>query len=59
MNDDGSPATTGQSSMPAGWASQITGTFGDDDTIDFEIRTWRGDNYPWRHVAGDHRERND
>ncbi len=35
VNNSGTPASLGQSTMPAGWASQISGTFGNNDTIDF------------------------
>jgi hypothetical protein len=37
VNNGGAPTALGQSSMPAGWASQISGTFGSSDTIDFAI----------------------
>src|SRR5262249_43948350 len=36
-NSGGDPSSLGQSSMPAGWASQISGIFGNDNTIDFKI----------------------
>ena len=32
----GVPASLGQANMPAGWASQISGTFGTSDTIQFD-----------------------
>jgi hypothetical protein len=35
VNNGGNVASLGQSSMPGGWASQISGTFGANDTIDF------------------------
>jgi hypothetical protein len=41
VNNGGDPTALGQTSMPAGWASQIdtTNPFGTNDTIDF--------NMPW------------
>jgi hypothetical protein len=33
VNSGGTPGALGQSSMPAAWAAQITGTFGSNDTI--------------------------
>jgi predicted outer membrane repeat protein len=35
VNNGGNPTSLGQSSLPAGWASQITGAFGSNDTIQF------------------------
>ena len=35
VNNGGKPASLGQSGMPVGWASQISGKFGDHDTIEF------------------------
>ncbi len=37
VNNGGNPSSLGQSSMPSGWASQIAGTFGSNDTIDFAV----------------------
>lgn len=36
VNNVGDPAALGQASMPGGWSSQITGSFGDNDTIQFD-----------------------
>ena len=36
VNNAGNPASLGQPDMPAGWASQISGTFGVNDTIQFD-----------------------
>src|SRR5207302_1680270 len=36
VDNSGIPAALGQSSMPAGWASQIAGPFGGNDTIQFD-----------------------
>jgi Bacterial Ig-like domain (group 3)/RTX calcium-binding nonapeptide repeat (4 copies)/NHL repeat len=36
VNSSGNQASLGQSSMPAGWASQISGSFGSNDTIQFD-----------------------
>ncbi len=36
VNQAGNPSSLGQSNLPAGWASQITGTFGTNDTILFD-----------------------
>jgi uncharacterized repeat protein (TIGR01451 family) len=36
VNNAGSPGSLGQASMPSGWASQIAGNFGSNDTIQFE-----------------------
>ncbi len=36
VNHGGNPASLNQSSMPAGWASQISGVFGSNDTIQFD-----------------------
>lgn len=36
VNNAGDPTSLGQSSMPAAWASQISGVFGDNDAIQFE-----------------------
>ena len=35
VNNGGNPGSLGQSSMPPGWAAQITGSFGGDATIEF------------------------
>jgi hypothetical protein len=35
VNNGGQLASLGQTVMPGGWASQISGTFGDHDTINF------------------------
>jgi predicted outer membrane repeat protein len=35
VNNGGNPTSLGQSSLPAGWASQIAGPFGTNDTIQF------------------------
>ena len=35
VNNGGNPTSLGQPSLPAGWSSQITGTFGTNDTITF------------------------
>jgi hypothetical protein len=35
VNNAGSASALGQSTMPAGWMSQISGTFGQSDTIQF------------------------
>jgi len=37
VNNGGDPTSLGQPSMPMGWANQISGTFGSNDTIDFAI----------------------
>jgi hypothetical protein len=37
VNNGGNPASLGQVSMPSGWASQISGVFGNNDIIDFNI----------------------
>ena len=36
VNNAGNSNSLGQSSMPSGWASQIAGTFGSSDTIQFD-----------------------
>src|SRR5438876_11797734 len=36
VDNGGNPASLGQSSMPSGWASQISGPFGSNDAIGFE-----------------------
>lgn len=36
VNNAGSPGSLGQASMPNGWASQISGAFGNNDTIQFD-----------------------
>jgi hypothetical protein len=36
VDNGGNPSSLGQSAMPAGWASQLTGTFGSNDTIQFD-----------------------
>jgi hypothetical protein len=36
VNNAGNPGSLGQSSLPAGWASQVSGAFGQKDTIQFD-----------------------
>jgi hypothetical protein len=36
VNNGGDPTALGQSSMPGGWSSQIAGSFGSNDTIQFD-----------------------
>jgi len=36
VNNAGDPSSLGQASMPGGWAAQITGSFGSNDTIQFD-----------------------
>src|SRR5262249_57836874 len=36
VNNGGDPTALGQSSMPGGWTSQIAGSFGSNDTIQFD-----------------------
>ena len=36
VNFNGNPGSLNQLSMPSGWSSQITGTFGQNDTIQFD-----------------------
>src|SRR5947209_436878 len=36
VDHSGDPSSLGQGSMPGGWSSQITGTFGTNDTIQFD-----------------------
>src|SRR5665213_2140017 len=39
LNNGGNPTSLDQASMPARWASQITGSFGSNDRIEFNIPT--------------------
>jgi hypothetical protein len=36
VDNGGNPAALGQASMPSGWSSQIAGSFGSNDTIQFD-----------------------
>jgi hypothetical protein len=36
VNNGGDPAAPGQSTMPSAWASQLAGSFGSNDTIQFD-----------------------